>query len=369
MLGALIIVFREVIEAGIIVGIVMAVTKGVRGSRPMAGAGVVAGVVGASLVAAFAGALADALNGVGQELFNASILSLAVCMLAWHNVWMASHGRQLAAEARQLGQDVRSGARSLVALAIVVAVAVMREGSEVALFLYGLVAAGGTTSRDLADRLAARPRRRRRRERGHVFRPGDDSGAPPVRGDERAHHLSRRGPRLAGGELPSAGRRRRRRWSDTAWDTSAIPVRHEPIRPRAAYAWSAIPTSLRCCRSSSTRRRWRRSSRCRRPSRRAPSRAGPKRRRRRQLARGRRRPVRFRARECHNSESLSVETCAPSAKIAWFAAPIPEETMARFVRSLAAALSVACLPPLAIVAAPSAALAQTQPAGAPRRSR
>ena len=99
--------------------------------------------------------MAEALNGVGQELFNASILSLAVCMLAWHNIWMASHGRQLAAEARQLGQEVRSGARSLFALAIVVAVAVMREGSEVALFLYGLVAAGGTT----AQRSAASARR------------------------------------------------------------------------------------------------------------------------------------------------------------------------------------------------------------------
>ena len=149
MLGALIIVFREAIEAGIIVGIVMAVTKGVPGSRLMAGAGVAAGVLGACLVAAFAGAIADALNGVGQELFNAAILSLAVCMLAWHNVWMASHGRELAAEARRLGQEVRSGARSLVALAIVVAVAVMREGSEVVLFLYGLAAAGGATSREL----------------------------------------------------------------------------------------------------------------------------------------------------------------------------------------------------------------------------
>jgi high-affinity iron transporter len=149
MLGALIIVFREVIEAGIIVGIVMAVTKGVSGSRLTAAAGVAVGVLGACLVAAFAGVIADALNGIGQELFNASILGLAVCMLAWHNIWMASHGRELAADARRLGQEVRSGARSLVALAIVVAVAVMREGSEVVLFLYGLAAAGGATSRDL----------------------------------------------------------------------------------------------------------------------------------------------------------------------------------------------------------------------------
>src|ERR1700761_1962503 len=105
MLGALIIVFREVIEAGIIVGIVMAVTKGLPGSRLMAVLGVLAGILGASLVAAFAGAIANALNGVGQELFNASILALAVCMLTWHNIWMASHGRELAAEARQLGQE------------------------------------------------------------------------------------------------------------------------------------------------------------------------------------------------------------------------------------------------------------------------
>ena len=63
MLGALIIVFREVIEAGLIVGIVLAVTKGLAGSRLAISAGVAAGVVGASLVAAFAGAIGEALAG------------------------------------------------------------------------------------------------------------------------------------------------------------------------------------------------------------------------------------------------------------------------------------------------------------------
>ncbi len=144
MLGALIIVFREVIEAGIIVGIVMAVTRGIARSRMWIALGVAGGVIGASLVAAFAGAIADALQGMGQELFNGSILAIAVVMLTWHNVWMASHGRQMAAEMREFGEQVRSGARSLFALAIVVGVAVMREGSEIALFLYGLAAAGGS---------------------------------------------------------------------------------------------------------------------------------------------------------------------------------------------------------------------------------
>jgi high-affinity iron transporter len=149
MLGALIIVFREVIEAGLIVGIVMAVTKGIRGSRTIVALGILAGLIGASLVAAFAGAIGEALQGIGQELLNASILIIAVVMLTWHNVWMARHGRELAAEVREVGEQVRSGARPIYALGVVVAVAVMREGSEVALFLYGLVASTNSTSWDL----------------------------------------------------------------------------------------------------------------------------------------------------------------------------------------------------------------------------
>ena len=149
MLGALIIVFREVIEAGLIVGIVLAVTRGLPGSRLVIAAGVLAGVVGASLVAAFAGAIGEALAGVGQEIFYASILLIAVVMLTWHNVWMASHGRELAADVTRVGQAVRAGSRSIFALGIVCSVAVMREGSEIALFMYGLVAAGGSTTNEL----------------------------------------------------------------------------------------------------------------------------------------------------------------------------------------------------------------------------
>ena len=149
MLGALIIVFREVIEAGLIVGIVLAVTQGVPGRGAYVGGRLVAGLLGAALVAAFAGALADAFSGVGQEVFNAGVLALAVVMLAWHNIWMASHGREMAANLRQVGQAVAEGSKSMTALAIVVAVAVLREGSEVVLFLYGIAASGTAGFKDL----------------------------------------------------------------------------------------------------------------------------------------------------------------------------------------------------------------------------
>jgi high-affinity iron transporter len=150
MLASLVIVFREVIEAGLIVGIVLAATRGVpRRGRWVAG-GVLGGTLGACVVAAFAGELGSLFNGSGAELFNAAILLTAVGMLTWHNTWMASHGREMAREARALGTAVAAGDRPLTALAVVVGVAVLREGSEVVLFLYGIFAAGGTSIGDMA---------------------------------------------------------------------------------------------------------------------------------------------------------------------------------------------------------------------------
>jgi high-affinity iron transporter len=143
MLAALIIVFREVFEAGLIIGIVLAVTRAVAGRGWWISAGVLGGIAGACIVALFTGKLSEAFAGAGQELFNAAILGLAVVMLTWHNVWMARHGREMAGEMRAAGEAVAHGSKSLAALAIVVGVAVLREGVEVVLFLYGIAATEG----------------------------------------------------------------------------------------------------------------------------------------------------------------------------------------------------------------------------------
>jgi high-affinity iron transporter len=142
MLGALIIVFREVIEAGLIVGIVMAATRDVPFRGRWISFGILGGLLGAAMVAIFAGAISEAFEGAGQELFNATVLGIAVIMLMWHNAWMARHGREIAEEMRTIGTAVSEGAKPLTALAIVVGLAVLREGSEVVLFLYGIFASG-----------------------------------------------------------------------------------------------------------------------------------------------------------------------------------------------------------------------------------
>jgi FTR1 family protein len=142
VIAAAIVVLREVVEAALIVGIVMAATRGVPGRAIRVGLGVVAGLGGATAVACFAEAIAGALEGMGQEVLNASILLAATAMLGWHNVWMKRHGAELARNMKTVGQEVSSGRRSLNVLLAVVALAVVREGSEVVLFMYGIAAGG-----------------------------------------------------------------------------------------------------------------------------------------------------------------------------------------------------------------------------------
>src|SRR5262245_61463149 len=127
MLATLLIVFREVIEAGIVIGIVLAATRGVPRRNQWIFGGTFAGLVGAAVAAFFAQEIADLFEGWGQEYFNAAILFAAVAMLTWHNIWMASQGQSMAEEARirALGGAVAAGLKPITALAFVVGVAVL----------------------------------------------------------------------------------------------------------------------------------------------------------------------------------------------------------------------------------------------------
>ena len=138
MLPAFVIVFRESLEAALIISIVMAASRGIPGRTWWVAAGLVAGLAGAGLLAAFADGLSSLAGGVGSELFNAGVLLLAALMLGWHHVWMSTHGAELAAHSKMVSSAVREGGKPLSALAIVTGIAVLREGSETVLFLYGI---------------------------------------------------------------------------------------------------------------------------------------------------------------------------------------------------------------------------------------
>jgi high-affinity iron transporter len=146
MFATAVIVFREVLEAALLIGIVAAATRAVPGRNRWLAAGIAAGLLGACLVALGTNRIAEMASGIGQELFNATVLGIAVIMLAWHNLWMSSHGAALAADARNLGKAVNEGRRERSVVLVVTALAVLREGSETVLFLYGIAASEGGAS-------------------------------------------------------------------------------------------------------------------------------------------------------------------------------------------------------------------------------
>ena len=153
MLSTALIVFREIFEAALIVSIVLAATKTVPRHLAWVGGGVAGGILGACLVAVFASVIASWASGMGQELFNAVVMFIAVAMLGWHSVWMGRHGREMAQQLAVAGRAVAAGSKPI-GLAIVVSVAVLREGSEVVLFLYGIAAgASGQATQMVAGAL------------------------------------------------------------------------------------------------------------------------------------------------------------------------------------------------------------------------
>ncbi len=142
MFATALIVFRETLEAALFVGIVAAATRGLAGRTGWLAGGVLAGLLGAIALAAGADRISALAGGVGQDLVNVGILTVALAMLAWHCIWVSTHGREMSLEARRLGSSVREGRNTPLALVTAVALAVLREGAETVLFVAGLATTG-----------------------------------------------------------------------------------------------------------------------------------------------------------------------------------------------------------------------------------
>lgn len=145
MLPTATIVFREILEIALVLGIVMAATRGMPGRSLIAISGLILGFLGAGIIAFFTDSIAQAVDGAGQEIFNACILFIAVVFLGWTVIWMKKHGRNLTRNLNLMGQDVMEGRKSFYILIGVIAFATFREGAEVVLFSYGMLASGSFT--------------------------------------------------------------------------------------------------------------------------------------------------------------------------------------------------------------------------------
>jgi high-affinity iron transporter len=144
MLGSAVIIFREVLEAALIIGLILAVTHDVAGRMRFVIIGLGAGLSGAVLLALLGDWVAPLAQGIGQELLNAGILLTAVVMLTWHLVWMKKHSQSISRDIKQIGSKIEAGEQETSIIAVIIGLAVLREGSEAVLFMFGLSAAGSS---------------------------------------------------------------------------------------------------------------------------------------------------------------------------------------------------------------------------------
>ncbi len=142
MFSIAVIIFREIFEVAIILSVLAAATRSIKDRGRWISIGLAGGVFGSLIVAWGADAISQMAEGMGQELFNASVLIMAALCVFWTVVWMSRYGRHLTQHFKEIGMKVSSGEKPLYALAVVVLLAVLREGSEMVLYSYGVIASG-----------------------------------------------------------------------------------------------------------------------------------------------------------------------------------------------------------------------------------
>ncbi|MDO8272664.1 MAG: FTR1 family protein [Gammaproteobacteria bacterium] len=139
MTSAVIIVLREVLEAVLIICMLLASSSALGLRFRWLPPALLAGLAGAFIYAVFLEDISQAFEGFGQEIVNAVLLLLITLLLLAHNI--------LAMREFKAPQIARLPALSLLILSATIAMAIVREGSEIYLYVYSYgVVAGDITS-------------------------------------------------------------------------------------------------------------------------------------------------------------------------------------------------------------------------------
>lgn len=132
------VVFRESLEIALLLGIILAVTKQLEKARIYIIAGIMFGTVLAALFAFFTRSISKSFSGMGDEIFNSTIILLTVILIGWTVVWMQGYGVKVKRELNDLSLKISSGDSSYIMLLLMVATTILREGVEIILLVYSI---------------------------------------------------------------------------------------------------------------------------------------------------------------------------------------------------------------------------------------
>lgn len=140
-INASIVIWRECLEAILIVGIFFSLLSqkpSYAQTKKYLYAGVVGGVTLSMLIAYFIQHAYSELEGLALDYFEITLLVVASIMMTHMCLWMKHNSKKFIGEAKSKFESALSS-RRLIGISVLTAIAIAREGSEIAIFLYSFV--------------------------------------------------------------------------------------------------------------------------------------------------------------------------------------------------------------------------------------
>lgn len=156
MLATFVVVWRESLEATLVVVILLAYLRriGHADKYRYIYLGVAAALAACVIFARISAYLEGLFEGAGEEIFQASIIALAVAVVTTMVIWMHRQAGTLRASLEgQAALALEHG--QVFSLALLAAIAVFREGAETVLFLWGLAMSSSASTAQMLGAGAA----------------------------------------------------------------------------------------------------------------------------------------------------------------------------------------------------------------------
>lgn len=141
MIKIALVIFREMLEISLILGIVAAAAGSIKNSRIYITAGIMSGFIGAAILAFFITRLSSMLSGYGEEMVDVAIIMTTVVVVSTMAIWVQHSAAKLHAKIEKLSENAESPLYARMMLILVVATTVLREGAEIVLYIHGLASA------------------------------------------------------------------------------------------------------------------------------------------------------------------------------------------------------------------------------------
>jgi len=143
MISSAIIVFREILEIALVVGIVSSILKGKENKKYIL-YGLGGGAFLSLILALLLNNISSFFIGSASDILNAVILLVAIFFIGWTIVWMNVRGRQMVGDIKSKSDEINQGKAPKMAISLIIGSAMVREGAEIVLFLYGLYIGGNS---------------------------------------------------------------------------------------------------------------------------------------------------------------------------------------------------------------------------------